>query len=226
MVRVLDVTGAGELDLEAGSCSQPPTFPRYLMREQDIRDALRTQLKRRFSDEPNSLLVEELGLCQGSARVDVAVVNGRLNGYEIKSKYDTLQRLPSQEDYFSRVFDTVTIVTAQSHLEAARESVPDWWGIEAVDLNDGEAEWQVERAPSPNPSVDSYSLVQLLWKDEALAALEERGLDQGLRTKPRRELWKALVKHLSVVQINSLVRRTLKEREGWLSGPRLQLGDE
>ena len=44
--------------------------------------------------EPNTVFLEELGLCQGDARVDYAVINGAMNGYEIKSDRDKLVRLP------------------------------------------------------------------------------------------------------------------------------------
>ena len=67
-------------------------------------------------NDPQTLIVEELGIRQGAARVDVAVVNGSLHGYEIKSARDTLERLPKQSELYSSVFDTITLVTAENHL--------------------------------------------------------------------------------------------------------------
>jgi len=58
------------------------------MREIDIRRALLADVRQRHRDEPDTLIREELGVCQGIARVDLAVVNGSVHGYEIKSEQD------------------------------------------------------------------------------------------------------------------------------------------
>src|SRR6187402_1509374 len=55
----------------------------------DVRALLREYLEDVHKGSDTRLL-EELGLCQGDVRVDVAVVNGELSGYEIKSPSDTL----------------------------------------------------------------------------------------------------------------------------------------
>ena len=60
------------------------------MRDVDIRRALRTRV-RDSDDMKEALVVDELGLCQGRARIDLAVVNSSLHGYEIKSERDTLR---------------------------------------------------------------------------------------------------------------------------------------
>src|SRR5690242_7332263 len=85
------------------------------MRDIDIREALRAEIARRHNGESNTLVVEELGLCQGIARVDLAVVNGSVNGYEIKSAHDTLSRLPAQSDVYSRPTHTVHRAGGRMH---------------------------------------------------------------------------------------------------------------
>ena len=45
---------------------------------------------------PDTLFIEELGLCQGQARIDSAAVTSVLHGYELKSNRDRLTRLASQ----------------------------------------------------------------------------------------------------------------------------------
>jgi hypothetical protein len=64
--------------------------------DSDIRKLLLSHLSSQDEDNP-SLVVEELGLNQGDARIDVAVVNGHLHGYEIKSDRDSLRRFHRQE---------------------------------------------------------------------------------------------------------------------------------
>jgi hypothetical protein len=64
------------------------------MRDGDIRAALHAHLIVEHQEEPDTRFLDELSLC-GLVRVDVAVINGTLAGYELKSDQDTLRRLPA-----------------------------------------------------------------------------------------------------------------------------------
>src|SRR5438045_2701845 len=99
------------------------------MRDIDIRLALRSSIEREHGGDADTRIVEELGLCQGIARVDLAVINGNVHGYEIKSEHDTLARLPAQTHTYNQVLDFVTIVTAPAHAHKIRCIVPKWWGV-------------------------------------------------------------------------------------------------
>lgn len=189
------------------------------MRDSDVREALHMYLDNEHSQRAaDTLLVDELGLC-GQVRVDVAVVNGALTGYELKSAQDTLRRLPVQAAVYSKVLDYAHLVVAQNHVRDARSMVPGWWGLI-------EASWtgtSVALTPvlegKPNPGVDPYSLAQLLWRDEALRELELREIDKGVRTKPRNVLWQRLANEVPVEELRSVVRNRLKSRTGWRVGP-------
>ena len=80
------------------------------------RRILKQSLATRYGGDGDTILVEELGLCRGFVRADIAVVNGLMKGFEIKSERDTLQRLQKQVEAYSRIFDTATIVVAGRHL--------------------------------------------------------------------------------------------------------------
>jgi hypothetical protein len=185
------------------------------MRDIDIRKALRETMTSVHENEPDTLIVEELGLCQGIARVDIAVVNGSLHGYEIKSERDTLTRLPSQTEVYSRTLDFVTIVGAQSHEDKISSMVPTWWGIWiAVQEADG-LRLKKKREPQKNTSIDPFSVAQLLWREEALQALAERDMATGMRSKTRDKLWRRLAE-LEVEVLSNIVRERLKQRgAGW-----------
>jgi len=185
------------------------------MRDIDIRRTLRTD-ERLHPGEPDTRIVEELGLCQGVARVDVAVVNGTIHGYEIKSDRDTLARLPAQAEVYSRVLDYVTIVTAPAHADNVRKVVPEWWGIWAVAEDEGGIRLNALRSSVQNPEVNPFALAQLLWRDEALRALIKRGLAQGVRSKSRKEIWQRLASELTIEELGKTVRECLKNRAvGW-----------
>jgi hypothetical protein len=187
------------------------------MRDSDIRGALRGRLREIHKHEEDTLIIDELGLCEGDARIDLAVVNGSLSGYEIKSELDTLQRLPHQADVYSRLLDQITVVSSCRHLEKAKSIVPDWWGLTEVFERDGTVEFNVFREPQNNPSVDVFSLVQLLWRDEALALLTELGLQKGVLSKSRHIIRKRLCEATTLSELSALVRRQLKARESWRS---------
>ena len=51
----------------------------------------------------NSTLINEFRVCNSKA--DIAIINGKSTVYEIKSKYDSLDRLESQIADYKKVFD-------------------------------------------------------------------------------------------------------------------------
>lgn len=188
------------------------------MRDIDVRRALIVRLRAEHGNDPDTLIVEELGLCQGESRIDVAVVNGALNGFEIKSASDTLVRLKRQQEIYSACLETVTIVVAESHLRKVLQTIPDWWGIlKAVESN-GALQIVEVRSAFRNPMLQARAMVELLWRNEALEALSELGLDAGVRSKPRSKVWDRLSESLPPEDISTVVRNALKRRESWRSG--------
>lgn len=185
------------------------------MRDFDIRRVLCARLREKHQDHLETLIIEELGLCQGRARVDVAVVNGSLHGYEIKSECDTLQRLKRQREIYNSSLDAVTIVAARRHVESISHLVPVWWGIVAVACNDGTVTLTDVRDAGKNPDVDASAIVQLLWREEAMTLLAELGLSEGLSGKPRRVLWARLVEKVSHGDLAARIRQTLRDRSAW-----------
>lgn len=187
----------------------------FNIRDRDIRAVLRKELECMCMDEPDTLILDEVGLCNGSVRVDIAVVNGTLNGYEIKSERDTLKRLPAQQEIYNRTLDMVTIVTSGRHVEKVMERVPAWWGITRALKKHDKVELNIIRLPKHNPNIDPFSLAQLLWRDEAIAVLKERGLGNGIMHKPRRALWRKIVDTLSIEELRAVVRERIKARGNW-----------
>lgn len=191
------------------------------MREIDIRRALLAKMQEMHRDESDTLIREEMGLCQGFARVDIAVVNGTIHGYEIKSEQDNLARLSGQAEIYNRALDFVTIVAARIHSDQIRQeqAVPSWWGIWNAARDGDLVRLETLREPSKNPHVDPYALAQLLWRDEALQALADNGLATGMRSKPREVLWRRLASELPIEELGRVVRDRLKHRSSSLRSP-------
>jgi hypothetical protein len=183
--------------------------------DRDIRTALYATELARFSADPHSLVVDELGVCQGEFRIDVAVVNGALHGWEIKSDRDTLARLPAQAQAYSRVFDTVTLVVGETHLEDALALVPAWWGVLVASRHGEDAVLDAVRAGARNPAPDPLALAQLLWRDELVGVLADLQAPRKLLRQPKWDLWPALAARLEVDDLAARVRAALKARPEW-----------
>ncbi len=189
------------------------------MRDLDVRAAVRRMLADEHVADDDTRIVEEMGIWSGSARIDVAVINGRLTGYELKSDRDTLDRLPAQAELYSRVFDEVCLVVGSRHVGKARRMIPRWWGVTVAKNVKGEVRLEPVRDCKLNPAPDPLLVARLLWRAEALAALETLDLGQGWRSKSAPELHQRLANSLTFPELSSVVRAALKARSGWLGKP-------
>jgi len=188
------------------------------LHDSEIRIALRDRLRSLHANEPDTAIIDELSLCEGDARVDLAVVNGSFSGYEIKSDRDTLARLPNQLAAYELCFDTMTIVVGQRHVHECLGTLPHSWGIwEAVSTSEG-VKFGCWREPSNNPNITPERVVQLLWKSEARDALLGMGMKPPSKAS-RRDLWALLVKAVPAHELFRMVRNHIRARGDWRSGP-------
>jgi len=190
-----------------------------MLGEATLRRATIERLNRRWSTAAETLIVEELGTHFGASRVDIAVVNGALWGYEIKSAADRLTRLPTQVVAFSEVFDYVTVVAAKKHLARCLEIVPTWWGvIGAVEISSSVV-LKEHRKPTRNTSVNPAAVASLLWKDELIAALTTRRPDGRVRSASRPMLIEKLAAESTIADLGETVRNAIRARQAWRVGP-------
>ncbi len=196
------------------------------MNDVHIRRAMRRELLRQFKDDHQTIIIEELGVLNGASRIDLAVVNGNLHGFELKSDSDTLTRLSEQARAYSAVFDLVTLVVGERHVRRAAEVIPDWWGIRVARASSHGLSFCDLKLPMYNPSPDPFSIVSLLWREEALSILEELDGLSGMRSKLRTDIYSELVGRVDFNCLRDKVRRSLRGRLNWRSGgTRLSCGD-
>ena len=189
---------------------------RDLLKDSDIRESLYNNILKKHEDAFDTIVLNELGLLQGACRVDIAVVNGSLHGYEIKSEADTLDRLPYQEKVYSKILDKATLVVGENHLQKALEIIPDWWEIQLVKHTKNRTiKFKQYRKGKLNKNVDSHSLVQLLWKDEVINLLHSKGIPSKELRKNKEELYTRLTQEFSLKDLKDLVRNAMKNREAW-----------
>lgn len=184
-----------------------------LMRESDVRQVVKTRLWCEHYDDPSTKIVDEMGIWSSSVRIDIAVINGQLAGYELKSARDNLDRLPRQVSFYNDVFDTMTLVVAENHLAKAVRLIPPWWGLivasssasSVVTLTD-------ERPANKNSAVKPIQLARLLWKDECLEILNQYNLLKGFRSQPLPLLHERIAEHINLEMLANEVRTSLKRR--------------
>lgn len=74
---------------------------------------MRRQLRLEHGAQAGTLYRDELGICLGETRMDLAAINGQISGYEIKSDRDRIDRLARQMELYGRVVDTAVLVTEE-----------------------------------------------------------------------------------------------------------------
>ena len=197
-----------------------------IVKDIDIRKKLLDTLPSIYKYDAETRILQEFGICQGIARIDIAVVNGLLIGYEIKSEADTLERLPLQENIYSRIFDRVTAVVSKNHTDKLEAIIPDWWGLWEARDTSADVEFGVIKEARNNPNIDSFSLAQCLWRDEAIEILKNNQVCERLYKTKRVELWKMLTEVLPLEELRAYVRHYLKSRKGWsIVWPQVPGGD-
>ena len=187
------------------------------MLDKDVRQAVKDKILKAHINDPSTLVIDELGLDHGSNRVDIAVINGELHGYELKSDSDNLLRLPQQSMTYSSIMDKVTLVVGEKHAQEAINIIPDWWGIKIATMNHrGSVNIVTYRRYKKNKDIDPFELSKLIWKEEALALLAIKiKVDWRIRKLTRKDIYKLIVDTFSLDEIRDNTRAILKSRINW-----------
>jgi hypothetical protein len=174
-----------------------------------VREALRRRVLTETAGARD--LVDEFWMPRSNERADLAVIGRWMDGFEIKTDRDSLQRLPRQAVAYGRVFDRCTAVVAEKHTDRAVHILPEWWGIMTAHVNVSVSFVMVRKAHR-NREVDADILVRLLWRDEAFRALVSLGAEPDPKAS-RQSLWQALLNSTTLTQLRALVRRALVSRD-------------
>lgn len=191
-------------------------------KEHSIRAALRNRHLRHYHGRNDVLMIDELGLAHAQSRVDLAVFNGHLHGYEIKSASDTLDRLPRQLAVYSATLQKLTLIVATRHLNAAAATIPDWCGLTEVREGPrGGITFVSHRRASVNPGVDPFMLAHLLWRPEAQYLLRQMGASDADVNVPRKQLYRKLVEEMPACKLAPAIKSAMLSRVKWRDHLRL-----
>ncbi|MFD2968546.1 sce7726 family protein [Sphingobacterium bambusae] len=181
------------------------------MKDPEIRKLFKDTELNHFFYDGDSRVIDELDLAATKARIDIAVVNGSLHGFEIKGASDTLKRLPSQIEAYTKIFDYLSIVTESRYLDKIKASIPKWIGL-YVCVCKGE-NYQIKKIRSPkfNKYKEGFYIAKLLYRNEIIDCLAEYQIPY--RKKDRNwTLCEILANQVPLDQLSVSVRKKLKIR--------------
>jgi hypothetical protein len=186
------------------------------MNDAEIRQNFHRKILRRQHIRNDTLVIDELGLNHGRCRADIAVVNGHLVGYEIKSNSDSLRRLREQVKAYSAIFDRAFIVVGDRHIDKIQNSIPEWWGVIISSRGPkGAINFNMTRRSQMNRSIDPVSVARLLWRNEAIEILHQKKLTPRMLRQPRAVLYKYLAELLNICELRKDIRKYLQKRRNW-----------
>lgn len=186
-----------------------------IMNDSQVRYAFHTSILEEAHLCNETIILNELGLKNGESRADIAVFNGKMIGYEIKTEKDNLSRLTSQVKNYSQVFDKAFIIVAEKHVQEAKKIIPNWWGIYLIESANETYSFYNTRKAKINPSQDSFSIAQLLWKAEALEVANTFFKCNLKNNMNRQEIYEIISSKCRPKRLSKIVMAYLKKREGW-----------
>jgi hypothetical protein len=180
-----------------------------VLNEQSIKAAVVDRLFRSGALD-NAVLINEMVYANWSRRADLAVANGHLHAFEIKSDVDSLRRLDGQISIYLERFDKVTLVVSSKFVRQVLEMTPDRVAVwEAIEESE-DVRIKVVRAGRTEDVGDRAVLIDYLLREELYRFLVERGLPVTVRHTRARLVQLASSQPLSALR--SYVLKSLKAR--------------
>ncbi|EHR2382131.1 sce7726 family protein [Salmonella enterica subsp. enterica serovar Newport] len=180
-----------------------------LLREQDVKVAFIDWLFRKGLLE-NATIVNEMVVANWSRRADLAVANGHLQAFEIKSDFDSLKRLDGQLETFTSRFEKVTVVCAPKFTyEISKKVTSDVGVIEYLNTNKGIRFKIVQRGRTAvlgNKKV----YINFLLKKELQLLLIENG--KKFLFESGREALERIAEQIPLSRIRPFVLEAIKKR--------------
>ncbi len=156
------------------------------------------------------VIINELPVANWSRRADLAVANGKLQAFEIKSDLDSLRRLDGQIALFATRFDKVVLVTTSRFLTRALNRLPPYVEIwEASRGRDG-IDLRIARRGHMREIKSHHILASYLQKSELRSLVKSAGID----TAPdiSRDELETIVNRLPLNRLRKFVLDRLKQR--------------
>lgn len=135
------------------------------LNDKQIRKALKSYLSGAAINP--KLIVDELSVHNGNARVDVVAFYDYPHSFEIKSDRDNFSRLTRQIAYYDYTFKKNNLVTTAKYIDKAFQHIPKHWGIWlAGTQNESIVDIKCCRKAKINREWSPEKALLTLWKSE------------------------------------------------------------
>jgi hypothetical protein len=106
----------------------------------------------------------------GDCKADVVILNGTSTVYEIKSELDSLERVHSQIEAYSKMFDRIIIVSSVAQSKKLRSLLPDHVGLQIL-RSDNKVE-DITKAKSNKHNVVNSVIFDTFRKQEYIRIIK------------------------------------------------------
>jgi uncharacterized protein (DUF2164 family) len=174
---------------------------KYFINETVIKSAFLERVS--FKKSPKST-VTIFELNSGDSRADICMVNGKSIVYEIKTEYDTYNRLDNQIRDYLKLHDYVNVIVPKSQLDNILKIIPDGIGVIFYTQNRvGNISFKEYKQPKLNENIDSLAQLSQLTKKELVNIICNNYL-------PKDRLIDIALDIYDKTEINNLFRESLK----------------
>lgn len=158
----------------------------------------------------NATLINEMVVANWARRADLAVANGKLHAFEIKSDFDSLKRLDGQLTTFSSRFDKVTVVCSPRFTSDIQKMVnSDIEIIEFISTNEN-VEFRIIQKGKQKLIKNKLTYCDFLLKTEIKTLLKEHEII--FSSICSRDELEELIEKLPLETIRNYVIDTIKNR--------------
>ncbi|AHF02393.1 hypothetical protein THIAE_09645 [Thiomicrospira aerophila AL3] len=175
------------------------------MKEPFIKAALIDYLIEKYGDTLK-VINPEFRFADGNRRADILCISELLEGFEIKSDFDSLSTLAGQIANYLECFESVSIVTTQKHLNGVIGICPENVGVFLIK----DSKIQVYRQAKVEKKLSKLSLLKMIGVKEVKSVLREKKVYcknlMSLGIKDAREL---LVRNITINEALELVKKTV-----------------
>ncbi|CBJ49575.1 sce7726 family protein [Ralstonia solanacearum] len=160
----------------------------------------------------DAVLINEMVIANWSRRADLAVANGRLTAFEIKSDLDTLSRLDGQVETYLQRFDKVVIVTTEKFYREVMRRTPDSVGVWILAPAESKQGYRI-RVARPGRATDvkrADALCGFLLRTELSSFLRSQGI--AIETDYPRATLTSLAGQAPASRLRAFVLEAIKKR--------------
>lgn len=158
----------------------------------------------------DAVLINEMVYANWTRRADLAVANGHLHAFEVKSDVDSLRRLEGQVSIYLERFDQLTLVVTPKFLDQVLTMIPTAVAVWKAEETESGVLITAVRDGKREKVVDKEVLTDYLHRNELYRFLCEQGV--VVRSNQTRGSLVSLVLGQPTSKLRAYVLRALKAR--------------